>query len=101
MVSFTTHYRHLGRALAKSRRALFGAPVYLVLLLIGFRLWGPRGAAATILVPVLVYGFLPTVVTFARVLSVRRASRRGEPIPSESIPQADDEVVREPAARGA
>jgi CDP-diacylglycerol---serine O-phosphatidyltransferase len=75
MVSFSTHYRHLGRVLAQHRRAMFGAPVYLVLLLIGLRLWGPRAAAATILVPILVYGFLPTVLSFARMLAARRARR--------------------------
>lgn len=76
MVSFSTHYRHLGRALAKKRRALVGAPLYLVVLLIGLRLWGAKGAAAVILLGNLVYGFLPTVLAFARVLSIRRASGR-------------------------
>ncbi len=101
MVSFSTHYRHLGRALATSRRALFGAPVYLVLLLIGFRLWGPRGAAATILVPVIVYGFLPTVLTFTRVLAVRRARRRAPAATTTSEPEPPSEPeLTEPEPRG-
>jgi CDP-diacylglycerol---serine O-phosphatidyltransferase len=76
MVSFSTHYRHLGRAFGQQRRALVGAPLYLVLLLIGLRLWGAKGAAAVILIGNLVYGFLPTVLAFTRVLSIHRASRK-------------------------
>lgn len=89
MVSFSTHYRHLGRALAHNRRALVGAPVYAVTLLIGLQVWGPRAAAATILVPILIYGFAPTVLMFRRVLAVRRAARVRQP--TEAIDEADDE----------
>ena len=45
MVSFDTHYRHLGRALAAHRRAFFGMPFLLILLLAGGRALrgqGPR-----------------------------------------------------------
>lgn len=88
MVSFSTHYRHLGRAIAKSRRALVGAPVYLVVLLIGLRLGGPRGAAAVILTGNLIYGFLPSFLAFVRVVSIRRASRRDpSPEPPEDAPE--------------
>ncbi|MBV1858768.1 MAG: hypothetical protein KUG77_10180, partial [Nannocystaceae bacterium] len=77
MVSFSTHYRHLGRAIAKHRKALVGAPLYLVVLLMGLKLGGPRGAAAVILTGNLAYGFLPMVLAFARVFSIRRSARLG------------------------
>jgi CDP-diacylglycerol---serine O-phosphatidyltransferase len=92
MVSFSTHYRHLGRAFGQRRRALVGAPLYLVLLLIGLRLWGARGAAAVILTGNLVYGFLPTFLAFSRVLSIHRASRR---------PNADEGGAAPAPAEGA
>ena len=92
MVSFSTHYRHLGRALTQHRRALVGAPVYLLVLLLGLRLWGPKGAALLILLGNLVYGFAPTVLAFNRVLSVRRAARRGLASPDErQLPLEEDE----------
>jgi len=108
MVSFSTHYRHLGRALATSRRALVGAPVYLVVLLIGMRVWGARGAAAIILAAILVYGFLPTMLAFRRVLAVRRASRALRRAASEPVPvvpgsadEIDEAAPADPAPRGA
>jgi CDP-diacylglycerol--serine O-phosphatidyltransferase len=105
MVSFETHYRHLVRALANNRRAVFGAPVYLVVLLLGLRLAGPRGAAALILAGVLFYGFLPTLLAFHRVLGVRkamRAARREAPLEHGGAGAGDDDhegddAVSEPA----
>jgi hypothetical protein len=88
MVSFSTHYRHLGRAIAKSRRALVGAPVYLVVLLVGLRLGGSVGAAAVILTGNLIYGFLPTFLAFQRILAIRRAARAG-PVEPEVDVEAD------------
>lgn len=64
MVSFDTHYRHLGRALAAHRRVIFGLPVLIVLLLSGRYFWSRNVPAAIILVVSLVYGFLPTVAHF-------------------------------------
>ncbi|MEM6292722.1 MAG: CDP-alcohol phosphatidyltransferase family protein [Myxococcota bacterium] len=78
MVSFSTHYRHLGRAIAKHRKALVGAPLYLVVLLLGLRLGGTRGAAGVILFGNLIYGFLPMFLAFQRVVSIRRARRSGD-----------------------
>ena len=75
MVSFATHYRHLGRALAKRRRALVGAPVYLLVLLFGARIWGSAGSAAIVLACALAYGMWPTVLAFRDVI----ARRRGKP----------------------
>ena len=94
MVSFSTHYRHLGRAIAKSRRALVGAPVYLVVLLVGLRLGGPVGAAAVILTGNLIYGFLPTFLAFQRIVSIRRAARSAEP-ESESDAESESEEIEE------
>jgi CDP-diacylglycerol--serine O-phosphatidyltransferase len=113
MTSFSTHYRHLGRALGgwvsrrrrdrggrSRRRAMFGAPVYVVILLLGVRALGVQGATAIILVGNLVYGFLPTALAFTRALSLlRRVGRAADPqahdedafgevIEPESWPQA-------------
>lgn len=99
MVSFSTHYRHLGRVLAHNRRALVGGPVYAVALLLGFWVWGPRAAAATILVPILVYGFAPTVLMFRRVLAVRRAARARQP-QLESLDDAGDDDADDDADEG-
>lgn len=90
MVSFSTHYRHLGRAIAKHRRALVGAPLYLVVLLLGLRLGGPRGAAAVILAGNLAYGFLPMVLAFQRVMSIRRAGG-GEAEQDDEAPPGDED----------
>jgi CDP-diacylglycerol--serine O-phosphatidyltransferase len=79
MVSFSTHYRHLGRAIAKHRKALVGAPLYLVVLMIGLRLGGAKGASAVILTGNLAYGFLPMVLAFQRVVSIRRSTNPDEP----------------------
>ena len=62
MVSFDTHYRHLGRALADNRRIIYGMPVAIVLLLNANALWHQTGPAAIILVASVFYGMLPTLV---------------------------------------
>jgi CDP-diacylglycerol--serine O-phosphatidyltransferase len=62
MVSFDTHYRHLGRALAANRRIIFGIPVAIVLLLLSNVVWHQAGPAAIILVASVFYGMLPTLV---------------------------------------
>ena len=72
MVSFDTHYRHLGRALAAHRRVIFGLPVLVLLLLSGGRFWSPRVPAGIILAMSLVYGFLPTAAHFAALVRRRR-----------------------------
>lgn len=91
MVSFSTNYRHLGRAVGgwvsrrrrsrgdrSGRRALFGAPVYVLVLLLGIRMIGLKGATSIILVANLVYGFVPTVLAFRRALSLRASLGEGE-----------------------
>jgi phosphatidylserine synthase len=68
MVSFDTHYRHLGRALTARRRYLFGASALTVLVIVSAFLVGPKAAAGLILTVSLAYGFFPTVAHFARLL---------------------------------
>ena len=92
MVAFSTDYRHLGRALGgwvsmrrrrrggrARRRALFGATVYILVLLLGIRLLELRIAVGIILVANLAYGFTPSVLAFRRAIELRRelARRRG------------------------
>ncbi len=95
MVSFSTHYRHLGRAIAKHRKAMVGAPLYLVVLLIGLRLGGAKGAAVVILFGNLAYGFLPMVLAFARVVSIRRAGRSSPDPDEEALEDADQEALED------
>lgn len=69
MVAFSTNYRHLGRALTSSRRALFGAPAYLLIFVLGTALWGVKGAAAVVLAGAATYGFLPSLLSFKALFS--------------------------------
>jgi CDP-diacylglycerol--serine O-phosphatidyltransferase len=79
MVSFDTHYRHLGRALSSNRRIIYGMPVLLALLLAGGLIWGIKIPVAIIFAACLVYGFLPTVMHFAQALGskARHGAERG------------------------
>ena len=72
MVSFDTHWRHLGRALAAHRRVIFGLPVLIGLLLSGRLFWSRNVPAAVILALALVYGFLPTGAHFLALIRGRR-----------------------------
>lgn len=69
MVSFRTHYRHLGRALASREVPRRAAVLLLALLVLGGLAWGVRGSAALILVASLVYGLLPSLLAFRANLS--------------------------------
>ena len=64
MVSFDSHYRHLGRALGTSRRYQFGVTGLLVVLVVVGYLVGMKVAAAIILAASLAYGFYPTFARF-------------------------------------
>lgn len=99
MVAFSTDYRHLGRALGgwvsrrrrrrgarARRRALFGATFYILVLLLGIRLFELKAAVGIILVINLGYGFLPSVLAFHRAVELRRRERR-----PDSPPGADGE----------
>ncbi len=68
MVSFDTHYRHLGRSLASNRRIIYGMPVMIVLLMTGNFFWGKNAPVMLILGGSLIYGFIPTIANFADVL---------------------------------
>ncbi len=72
MVSFDTHWRHLGRALAGHRRVIFGLPVAILLLLSGRLFWSRNVPAAVILALALIYGFLPTGAHFVALIRRRR-----------------------------
>jgi CDP-diacylglycerol--serine O-phosphatidyltransferase len=69
MVSFSTYYRHLGRALSsKKRRMRFGAPLYLFIFILGCITGGVKGAAAIVLISACSYGFLPSILSFLNIL---------------------------------
>jgi len=68
MVAFSTHYRHLGRLVGQfphtRKRAIKLAPLYLLLVFLGFGLWGINVPVSLILGANLAYGFAPTVLAF-------------------------------------
>ena len=68
MVAFEMHYKHLGRALSRHRRALLGAPVYVLVLLLGMKLWGVAWPVSIILTANIIYGLWPTISSFRRVI---------------------------------
>ncbi len=82
MVSFRTHYRHLGRALASRELPRVAAALLLLVLVAGGLAWGVRGSAAAILAASLVYGFLPSWLAF-RANLVRSW---GKPQPAPEAP---------------
>lgn len=80
MVSFRTHYRHLGRALASRELPRRAAVLLLALLVVGGLAWGVRGSAAAILAASLLYGFLPSLLSFrASLARPRSPAARAEP----------------------
>ena len=68
MVSFSTYYRHLGRAFSNDRRARMSAPIGLIIFVVGGILWGVRGSAAVVLTGAICYGFLPSMLSFYSAL---------------------------------
>lgn len=92
MVSFSTHYKHVGRqvgdAIRTRKPALLGAPVYLVLLFVGGKLWGIKVPVAMILGANLIYGFIPTALAFAGVLA-KKTSPTAEAAQAESSDEPD------------
>ena len=75
MVSFDARYRHLGRALSRHKRAFYGMPVLLIILLGGNRLFGPEAPVALILAACLAYGFKPNVGHMVEVVGKYREDR--------------------------
>lgn len=67
MVSFSASYRHLGRALSGSKKALVGALFYMLVVVLGTSLWSVEGSVALVLAGNLVYGFLPAVTAFMKL----------------------------------
>jgi CDP-diacylglycerol---serine O-phosphatidyltransferase len=88
MVSFDTHYRHLGRALAANRRILYGMPLFILLLIAGSALLGKTVPVAIILGAALVYGFIPTCSQFLH--AIRR--RTAEPSPATNAEKPKKEA---------
>ena len=79
MVSFSTSYRHLGRALSsKKKRIRFGAPLYLFIFTLGCVFGGVKGAASIVLVSACGYGFLPSTLSFLHVLGLLPSSSNRE-----------------------
>jgi phosphatidylserine synthase len=74
MVSFKTHYRHLGRALASREMPRRVAAVGFAVLVLGGLSFGARGASAIILVASFAYGLLPSLLGFRAALIARRAA---------------------------
>jgi phosphatidylserine synthase len=73
MVSFKTHYRHLGRALASREMSRRAAAVGFGVLVVAGLLFGVRFASALILLASFVYGLLPSLLGFRAALQARRA----------------------------
>jgi phosphatidylserine synthase len=97
MVSFSTHYRHMGRALSKDKRALIGAPLYFLVFLIGGLIWGVKGSAATILFGSICYGFMPSAVHF---ISVFRSFFWGDAVDGGLEDKLEEAVVEEKIVEG-
>lgn len=69
MVSFDTHYKHLGRAFSEGKkRYRFGLPIYSLLLIMGAFFWGVPTSVALLLVLILLYGFTPLYLHFKSVV---------------------------------
>lgn len=75
MVSFKTHYRHLGRALASREMPRRVAAVGFGVLVLGGLAFGVRGASALILLASFAYGLLPSVLGFRAALLARGEAR--------------------------
>jgi CDP-diacylglycerol--serine O-phosphatidyltransferase len=83
MVSFRTHYRHLGRALASRELPRRAAALLLALWVGGGLAWGVRGSAAAILAASLLYGFLPSWLAFRANLG--RSWGKPQPAPEAPV----------------
>ncbi len=68
MVSFDTHYRHLGRVLASNRRIIYGMPIMIVLLMAGDFFMNRMIPVSIIFSGCLIYGFLPTIKHFNELI---------------------------------
>lgn len=77
MVSFDSHYRHLGRALASNRRVIYGMPFLIFALIAGYVFGNKLVPVATILTGSLAYGFAPTLTHFYRLMPEKHPGERG------------------------
>lgn len=91
MVSFSTNYKHI-RSFARDRRALVGAPLYLALFMIGAITWGVKGGAGVVLTSALMYGFLPSLLSFKALWRPPPASELVERVSEDSAARAEHET---------
>ncbi len=75
MFSFDTNWRHVGRAMGTNRRIIYGMPMFLLSLLLGYVLWGLYVPVTLMLLAMLIYGFLPSMMHFRDVIGRWRADR--------------------------
>jgi len=69
MVSFDTHYKHLGRAFSEGKkRYKFGLPLYSLILILGSFFWGIIPSVGLLLILVLLYGFMPFYLHFKELV---------------------------------
>ncbi|MCP4154292.1 MAG: hypothetical protein GY757_41595 [bacterium] len=68
MISFDTLYRHVGRALSSNRRIIYGMPFLIILLVGGHFFIVKEFPIAVILAASLIYGAIPTLTHFVRIL---------------------------------
>jgi len=73
MVSFSTNYQHI-RSFARHRRALKGAPIFLGVFMLSAISWGVKGGASVVLTTAILYGFLPSLLSFKELLAPSHAS---------------------------
>lgn len=81
MFSFDTNWRHVGRAMGTNRRIIYGMPVFLLSLLLGYVLWGLYVPVTLMLLAMLIYGFLPSIMHFYQVICRWKADRPRQPAP--------------------
>jgi len=74
MVSFDSHYRHLGRYASMHRKSLFGVALFGLILIAGALLGSKTAAISVVLGACLFYGFLPMFLNFKKLLAARRAA---------------------------
>jgi len=72
MVAFSTNYQHM-RSIIRDKRALVGAPLYLGVFMVGAISWGVKGGAAVVLSTAILYGFLPSLLSFKALFQSRPA----------------------------
>ncbi len=69
MVSFNTYYRHLGRAMGtRKKRYIYGVPALMILMIVGYFIWGVTVTVAILFAIVILYGFSPVFMQMKDVM---------------------------------